>query len=258
MNTKMPVAVASLCLFLSQTVCATSYPSHYSAEAIAAKVINAETKQPLEGVVVVAHWQLYYSTVGGRIPAGQLMVMETVTDKDGKFSFPAWGPKKAPKYKNKINDNWIGNIPLFTPDTYLDDLDPALILFKSGYKYRGLQNPTRSTTDHSPVRRSMWNGKTIEMKLFRGTIHAYKPSFESMNQELERVVTDKPEDCIWKKLPRALAAIGRERKRLEDHGIDPHTLFSLDRELIMNDEYFTTKGKAPCGSPKEFLRSILQ
>lgn len=243
---------------LPLTACATGYPRHYSAEAIAAKVIDAETKQPLEGVIVVAHWQLYYSSVGGRVQAGQLEVMETVTGPDGVFAFPAWGPKKVPRYQPKEGDVWLAHVPGFAPDAYLDSSDPELILFKSSYKYRRLQNPLLSTVDHSPVRRSMWNGRTIELKPFKGTIQAYKNHFEYLNKELERVATDNPEDCNWKKLSKTIVAISRERKVLEEEGVNPHTLFSIDKELILNDEHYTKKGKASCGSPKMFLQSIQQ
>ena len=68
-------------------------PLTYSAEAIEAKVIDADTKKPLDGVVVTANWQLEEGTLGGNVQAGQLMVMEAVTGKDGKFAFPGWGPK---------------------------------------------------------------------------------------------------------------------------------------------------------------------
>ena len=59
----------------------------YSAKAIEAWVVDAETKKPLEGVIVVAHWELNYGLEGGG--AYQLQVMEDVTDKKGRFYFPA-------------------------------------------------------------------------------------------------------------------------------------------------------------------------
>ncbi|NIR44012.1 MAG: hypothetical protein GWN83_08465, partial [Gemmatimonadetes bacterium] len=54
------------------------YPITYSAEEIEARVVDAGTKEPLEGVIVTANWQL----VGGwegHTPKGQMKVMETVT-----------------------------------------------------------------------------------------------------------------------------------------------------------------------------------
>ena len=86
----------------------------YSADPIEAWVVDAETNQPIEGAIVVAHWELKGGLEGGNV-MGQVMVMEAVTDDKGKFNFPAWGPK--------WHIGWGG----------LGDSDPELLLFKSGY-----------------------------------------------------------------------------------------------------------------------------
>lgn len=65
------MALAALCL-AAVPACAT--PIRYSAEPIEAWVVDAETKQPLDGVVVTANWQLKEGTFGGSVQVGQLMV----------------------------------------------------------------------------------------------------------------------------------------------------------------------------------------
>lgn len=219
---------------------AVGLPSRYSAEAIEAWVIDAETKKPLEGVIVVAHWQLFYSTVGGRVPAGQLEIMETVTDNNGRFYFPAWGPKKVPKYKPQKGDIWIAYIPFLAPDGYLDDSDPALLLFKPGYEYVRLQNPTRSHIDHSPVRRSVWNGKTITLKPFEGTAQDYVRHLSFLMGDL-RFIED---DCQWKKTPKMLLALQKQADTFKALGIVT-AIYSID--------YLPTNEKE-CGSVKEYFR----
>ena len=67
----------------------------YTAEPIEAWVVDPETNQPLQDVIVVAHWQLKGGLEGGN-RVGQMMVMETVTDAQGRFYFPGWGPKFRP------------------------------------------------------------------------------------------------------------------------------------------------------------------
>ena len=54
-------------------------------------MVDAETHQPLEGVNVVAHWVLNFG-LEGTVHA-DLMLMETVTQSNGRFYFPAWGAK---------------------------------------------------------------------------------------------------------------------------------------------------------------------
>lgn len=168
---------------LPLTACATGYPSHYSAEAIAAKVIDAETKQPLEGVIVTANWQLL-GGIEGTYPVGQMQLLETLTGPDGVFRFPAWGPLKRPQ-GHLLND------------------DPQLLLFKPGYEYRRLSNWLEASWGklREPLRRSDWNGRTTEMKKFTDTS-------EEWFKMLERVVPpyEKPEEARRSLMLKAILA----------------------------------------------------
>ena len=67
--------------------------NRYSAESTEGWVIDADTKKPIEGVIVVANWQLHKSTMGGKRPADHLNIMETMTDNDGLFYFEGWEKK---------------------------------------------------------------------------------------------------------------------------------------------------------------------
>ncbi|HEY3178065.1 MAG TPA: carboxypeptidase-like regulatory domain-containing protein, partial [Casimicrobiaceae bacterium] len=75
------VALVSLAL----NACGSPY---YTSDPIEAWVVDAETGQPIEGAVVTANWQLVGFTLdtGGR-KGGQLEVMETITDANGRFYF---------------------------------------------------------------------------------------------------------------------------------------------------------------------------
>lgn len=217
--------------------CAT--PVTYSAEPIEARVVDAETKQPLEGVIVVAHWVLEGGIHVDRV--GELFIMETVTDKNGRLYFPGWGPIRHWKRSRLTN------------------MDPELLIFKSGYEYQRLANPSTKEAIEGkpyPVRRSQWNGKAIEMKKFKGTIQAYKGHFESLNNDLEHIAADNPEECGWKKIPNTIRAMNRERMHLIAQGVNPNTLSSIDKRLLMNDEYFAQKGG--CGSPRAFFKDLRQ
>ena len=90
----------------------------YTAEPIAARIVDADTGAPVEGVNVVAAWQAKGGLEGGNI-MGYVTVMEDVTNANGEFSFPGWGPKK-----------WRNGA--------IRDGAPLLILFKPGYDVRFL------------------------------------------------------------------------------------------------------------------------
>jgi len=197
-----------------------------AAEPIEAHIVDAETKQPLEGVIVTANWQLEEGTFGGNVQVGQLVVMEAVTNKDGKFRFPGWGPKTV----------WKGHL--------VSD-DPQLLLFKSGYEYKRLYNhvsmPAYREHVLKPVRRSDWNGKTIALKRFRGTMKEYVRHLSFFMTDL-RFIED---NCHWKQTPRMILELQQQSESFRAAGIIT-AIYSVD--------YLPTV-KAKCGSPQEFFRS---
>ncbi len=221
------------------TACAATL--EYSAEPIEAWVVDAETKQPIEGVIVVAHWEL----VGPmeNYPVGQIEVLESVTDKNGRFHFPAWGPKLH-----------------LAPFSYLTDSDPELLFFKSGYKYirvsnslylrpkkyyyDGMPGGTKEKPTGSKRRISFWNGETIEMERFGGALKEYSSHLGFLSGPLRFV----EEDCIWKQTPKILIALDKERRIFRASGIDSG-IYSLD--------YFdglSVKKIKECGSPSDFFK----
>lgn len=177
----------------------------YSAKPIEAWVVDSETKQPLEGVIVVALWELRYGLEGGG--AYPLTVMEAVTDKNGRFYFPAWGPKKIPEH-----------LPY---EARLKDWDPAMVFYKKDYTYLMLTNdrPIRSMSGHGDsTRTSEWNGKTIPLTKFRGSIEAYELNVLEFVYFVDAIV-ETVADCNWKQIPRLLHAFGEEERRFVSLGL---------------------------------------
>lgn len=133
-------------VFLSLGGCA---PPIYFAKATHGTVVDAETKQPIAGAVIVANWDLLYELSGEDSHGVRSMqITEVVTDKQGNYVVPGWGPKLRPCF------------------TYLDNHDPVLSVFKSGYVPEGWMNDRDS---NSWVRVSEWDGRALELKPFRGT-----------------------------------------------------------------------------------------
>lgn len=147
-------------------------PPFYSAKPVQATVVDEVSGSPLSGVIVVAIWQL--KAISGLGP--RLQVSETLTDHQGRFSIPGWGPRMRP------------------PLTEFRRSSPRLVFFKRGYVPLVLYNESRrevekaypnyrtmSTRDlreatqwhegtaSDVVQESMWNGLTIQVEPFRGT-----------------------------------------------------------------------------------------
>lgn len=221
--TVAPWSVALGVVMLSPTL-ASCNPS-YSAAALTASVIDADSIEPLEGVIVVADWHL---TAGHGNP-GALMLLESVTDHSGTFHFPAWGPKSTSR-------GCLGNE------------DPMILLFKEGYHYKVVMNPFRSTPCDMPTgaRTSIYDGKRIEMQRFTGNLSDWKEQLTDASYRIDSVIAG---DCEWRNVPRLLAALEKESERLRAAGITPAAT-SVDR-LIGSEAGLASQG---CGSVREFLK----
>lgn len=66
-----------------------------SGDPVYARVVDADTGKPLPGVAVVAYWELYQGGIAGGGPCAAANVEEAVTDQNGRFWLPNWGPIKA-------------------------------------------------------------------------------------------------------------------------------------------------------------------
>lgn len=201
----------------------------YSATEIEAWVVDAKTGQPIPGVNVVAHWSLEFGIEGGS--RRDLELMETVTDQDGRFHFPAWGPKPFPE-----------GIPW---NARLEDLDPEIIFFKSGYfsntVYNERNGPPYSSAGPK-VRRSLWHGKKIPMHKFEGEPASYAFNISGTLTGVSYA------RCEWKKMPRMIAALSREAAHFKALGIR-HSLPTI-AEL--------TASQPQCGLSKESFQEGLK
>lgn len=211
-----------------------SLPWTYSAEAIDAWVFDAETGQPLEGVIVVVDWRLWR---GGFHPdwRGSLQVMETVTDAKGHFAFPAWGPKTRPA------------------GMYLFD-DPTLYVFKRGYQcatFAGYKSTMKINANS--LRRLERN--IFKLQKFTGSLEEYASNLYFLDSNLDFVLTHN-KDCVWKQFPRMLVALHVEQQRLLEK-VRPNSSFFPHASLKERDNSQTKDARAKCGSIEESLRSYL-
>jgi hypothetical protein len=194
----------------------------YTAEPIAARIVDADTGAPVEGVNVVAAWQAKGGLEGGNI-MGYVTVMEDVTNANGEFSFPGWGPKK-----------WRNGA--------IKDGAPLLLLFKPGHEVRLLWEGKYGVEFAPSHMSSNWNGKTIEVKKFERMEDEYSQSYVGLWTVLDTLVLQR--DCAWRGIPRFLKAIDRQRQAILQAG-GTSVLSSLDAIQDNADK--------SCGSLKAFV-----
>jgi hypothetical protein len=205
----------------------------YSAKPITATVVDAETGEPVVGANVVAHWVLHYRESWAR--AGDLELLETVTDNVGKFHFSGWEGKVPPSDQPY--------------QTRLGNADPMMILFKSGYKpgsaVNYLQPERLREENHTWQRYSDWDGEVIKLERVKGNLQTYASAVEGITTGLGSGIK-----CAWKRTPKFYASLMKERQRLDGSGIR-NFLPTLQR-MELN---FKNSG---CGSARGFFEEYLK
>ncbi len=117
----------------------------YTADPITARVVDADTKTPLEGVHVVAAWEVKGGLEGGNIE-GYIKVMETTTGSNGEFRFPSWGPRLNPHFGG------------------IQGEAPLLMFLKRGYVFKAEANMISGKDSAPSHMTSQWNGKIIPLQ----------------------------------------------------------------------------------------------
>jgi hypothetical protein len=231
---------AAMMLVTSCSGCAELGLSSLSADQIDSQVVDADTGAPLEGAIVVAHWELQQgSLTGDGLPCGAANVEEAVTGKDGRFHIAAWGPIK----------NHCG---------YMLQGEPMLYVFKWGYSFHGFSNTPGVET--ITVTHSEWNGRQMKLEKFanmdltNARTGSYGAEFESLNSQLGLFISDLPGECNWKRVPMALRELHSEQQQFIAAGF---YVESIPSNLIMQDASFM-KVAPQCGSPRTFVQGLLK
>jgi hypothetical protein len=76
-------------------------PAAYSGAPIRGQVMDDATGKPLEGAIVVAQWELVREVIPGLVNESYgdvLNIAEAVTDRDGRYEIPGWGPIARPMF----------------------------------------------------------------------------------------------------------------------------------------------------------------
>jgi hypothetical protein len=183
---------------------------YYTSDPIEAWVVDADTGQPIEGAVVTANWQLVSASLdtGGR-KLRQLEVLETTTDKNGRFYFPGF---------TKIN---------FTLDELREE-DPQILIFKPGYQYfRAVGVAESYEAKSGSHRHSEISGKTIALTKYDKSGRALAMHFAALTVGLSNISISGDS----KKVSRMIERIVCEQRRLAS--VDPPaSIFSIPGQSV--------------------------
>ena len=210
---------------LLATACATSQT--YLARPTTGTVVDAGTKEPVAGAVVIAEWIVEGGMEHSKV--GTFKVIEVATDKAGRFVIPGWGPEARP------------------PNGILDKFDPLITVLKAGYVVTGLVNkPPSKIGERAALQDHSWLSKTevFEIPKAVGPPRYYVSSWEGLYSRLYGVL-DGGALCDWKRLPRTIRILEDQEKLARSQGLRP--LYHLSAKELME-----RKQCAPFG---DFMRA---
>ena len=215
-------ALLMLCVVIAISGC-TSFPRIYSGESIHGWVVDSKTKQPIKDVVVVEIWELQ----GGwhTDHTANIHIAETVTNEEGYYVFPDWGPR-------------------LTTDGSLSRSSPWLVFYKLGYEVArrrnsitGNMNPDNSVSEHS--------GEKVELVKFEGEDDLYAKKLSSVDGLLRLSSYREPFKCMWKKIPVFTSEMIKAKRYFRNKSI----YSSLPR--------FGTLSAPECSNPEGILKDYL-
>jgi hypothetical protein len=166
----VPRLLVGIALLATLSACSNTY----RAPEISAQVVDAETGLPIEDAVVLLSWQSRQNSFAGHgIIEGLIQVVEVLTDANGMFTSPAWGPKKDPH------------------SGFADRYQPNITVFKSGYLLGQFDNDDykgygKIEYDFPSELKSKWDGKVLALEALSG---GYKGAVRDQKR-IARVIYD--------------------------------------------------------------------
>ncbi len=164
------------------------YPVRYDGP-YKGKIVDANTGQPIEGVVVLGVWYKELPTPAGAV-SSYYDAMETVTDKNGEFEIPGLGLK------------------------ILSNVTPMnVLIFKAGYEHLGLWLWESFKEDEILKKKVVWEGNKAVISLRK----------LMMEERRKRIPSpDVPSEAPIKKVRLMLKEINKEDVEL---GLKPRNIW---------------------------------
>lgn len=192
----------------------------HSSEPIVGRVVDAQTRQPIEGAVVLALWREDSRTIGGGY--GVFWFDEAVSDAAGRFTISRWGPRYV------------------QPDRALDARDPELWVIRRGYLLSYFDNEGAS-----------------DPRFFRAdqSLPIAKTPLHELDRPRERFYRRPAEPSVWngRDLPLYAAPSAAETRRSLESATPVHRAFPVARRL----ERFCAEWRASASHAPEGDRHLL-
>ncbi|HEX2831866.1 MAG TPA: carboxypeptidase-like regulatory domain-containing protein [Thermoanaerobaculia bacterium] len=141
-------------------------PALYRSEAIHARVVDFDTGAPIEGAVVFARWSRLDAFT--RRPVTAFHYYEAITDANGAFTIPAWGPRPL-DYSHALDardpELWVlkrGYLLGYYDN--VNSIEPRAFASDAVFEFIGKTSPGTQRPENAG---SIWNGR--ELRIGKGT-----------------------------------------------------------------------------------------
>lgn len=199
---KRPRGIATVILLATAVLSSSACAESHTGAPIQGRVVDAGTRQPVADVIVVAEWRLEGGLHTDTI--GRLHLQETVTDEQGIYRLPAWGPIKVEKGR-------------------LDVASPIIHFYKRGYRFKTERNDIFRKRDLKVALRSDWDNKTIELMTQSDALT--REGYGQERGEAAYLYSVDEKKCAWRQFPRMTAELMKRQAEYEKHDIStsfPH------------------------------------
>jgi len=221
---------------------------HISRE-IKGAILDEITAQPIEGVIVTATWELEAMFTGSGV--GMLEASEVLTDNQGRYTIPAWGPKF---YADRLErDQPV--IRFFKPG-YI----PLIIRNNTAY-HPGLENDTshliKVPVEPGPANTGYWLYEPEDHQVKFGKIKNtfMLVPFEGSDNEYYDLLIDRYvpsldnlesyDACMWKKAPLTFVTLDKLNRSMK-----------LPENTAMALKYVGIPER--CGNAEEYFKEYME
>lgn len=178
-------------------------------------VVDKNTGQPLADVHALAEWILH----GPHGRNGPLMVQDAVSGPEGVLAFPAWGPTPGTRLGLILNH------------------DPAITLFKPGYRTLLIQNAyPEGTEETTRVRRFGQDGQTFALEPFRGSPKEWVKQMDNVLGSSGSMSDDQLLQFRWPYLARWKRVLGEREKLPPQYQQVGQFFWHVEREIKFLEE----------------------
>lgn len=183
--------------------------------------------EPVAGAIVVANWNIHGPLNGAS--QGQLALAEVISDDNGRFRIPAWGPRTSTKGGIRIDE-------------------PTIRIFKPGFVPLVLKNyegvPMEAAAS---IIVSRFQNATITLTPFNGPPASYEASLKPLLRSLDPIFDPGwSEFCYWKQTPRLLFALETLKTQLAEQGGGHSLRFAY--------QYGKITEISQCGNSQQFFQ----